>query len=195
MTKTSIPRPRKSTSKKNYRPKQVQLSELLSKSSPCPKPSRVIDVREPYFSQMLLGDKVVEVRPCSPRYRDLAVGQLVEFRNRYSGDSFLARITRRQFSRHVIEMLRKESIKSCLPDHDVDDFQRAVNTYYSFGEGSYRYAFRQYGVVSFRFVRVDPDEPYDPPPRVKCDKRSLCSIFAAVKEEQRLRRLIKVVNK
>ena len=183
---------RRSHDNVHYRPKRVQLSELLKKSSPTPTPVRKIYVCEPYFTQMLEGDKNVEVRPNLPRYQDLSTDQLVEFCHRFSGDSFLARITRKRFSRHVVHMLRKETIKSCLPDHDPDDLQRAVNTYYSFGEGSYRHAFKQYGVVSFRFTRVDPDcVPVDTQPRVHYDKNSLCSIFAAVKEEKRLRRLIK----
>ena len=122
------PRRRSDDNNVHYRPKRVKMSELLKKTSSSPTPVQVIYVQEPYYSQMLLGDKDVEVRSNTPRYQNLSIGQLVEFRHRYSGDSFLARITRKRFSRHVIQMLRKESIKSCLPDHDPDDLQRAVNT-------------------------------------------------------------------
>ena len=186
MTKTSSSR-RPRTSKKNYhyRPRIVNIADLRSKPpaklpSVNPTPSRVIYVQEPYYTQMLCGEKVVEVRPNYKKWRDLAHGDLVEFRHRYSGSSFLARITRKRVHRHVVHMLRAEGIKSCLPYHDSNDLQRAVNTYYSFCNGMYRTFFKKHGVMSFRFTRVDPDTTPPDPKFGDYDKKSLCSIFEAV---------------
>ena len=78
-------------------------------------------------------------------------------------------------------MLRKESIQSCLPHHDPDDLQRAVNTYRSFRNGRYKLFEQKYGVMSLRFTRVEEDTPkndtYD---WGQYNKNSLCSIFETV---------------
>ena len=183
MTRTHVRHPRRSTKAHHYQPTRVKLSDLVKKPTATPTPPRLIYAQEPYFTQMLCGDKVVEVRPYYKKWHDLAPGQLVEFRHRSSGSSFTARITRKRFHRHVVSMLRTESIRACLPDHDPDDLQRAVNTYYSFCDGLYKQFFRKHGVVSFRFTRVDPDDttpPPDPNPFGDYDKNSLCSMFEAV---------------
>ena len=129
---------------------------------------------------MLCGDKVVEARPYYKRFQDLYPGECVEFRS-YSGSSFVARITRKKWYRYLWVMLRKEGIQACLPNHDPEDLQQAVNTYNSFKNGLYREFFRKHGVVAFHFTRVDPDiKPPDPNPFGDYDKKSLCSIFEAV---------------
>ena len=66
-------------------------------------------------------------------------------------------------------MLRKESIQSCLPDHDPEDLQRAVNTYHSFRNETYRYIARKHKVMSLRFTHVEDEPPKSPPKNHRTD--------------------------
>ena len=180
MTRTSHRQPRRSKVH-HYRPTRVNLSEYLTQPSTSTATPRVMYVQDPYYGQMECGDKVVEARPYYPCFHDLSPGQLVEFSHHPSGSSFVVRITHKRVHRDVVTMLRQETIRSCLPDHDPQDLQGAVNTYYSFRDGSYRHLTRKYRVVSFRFTHVGPDcNNSDPNPWGEYDKNSLCSIFSAV---------------
>ena len=82
-------------------------------------------------------------------------GTLVEFSNRFSGRSFLATITSRRVHRDFATMLRAETIKTCLPDRDPYDLQRAVNVYHSFRHETYKFITRKHRVVSLRFEHVE----------------------------------------
>ena len=185
MTRTADNRPRPSKKKHRYRPQTVNLRELRGPETPTVTP-RKIYVHNPYYEQMECGIKTVEARPNYPCLRDLVPGTLVEFSNAYSGRSFLATITSRRVHRDFATMLRKESIKDCLPDQDPDDLQRAVNVYHSFRHETYKFIARKHGVVSVRFEHVEPVQPkrsriiYD---RSEYDRNSLCSIFEYVKRK------------
>ena len=175
MTRTTDNRPRPSKKKYRYRPQTVNLRDLRPK--PKVVPPRKIYVQNPYYEQMECGEKTVEARPNYPCLRDLVTGTLVEFANQYSGRSFLATITSRRVHRDFATMLRKETIKDCLPDRDPDDLQRAVNVYHSFRHETYRFIARKHGVVSVRFEHVEPVQPkrttctHD---RSEYDRNSLC---------------------
>ena len=105
----------------------------------------------------------------------------MEFHDRFSGNSFITKITSRRVHRTFHLMSRKETIQTCLPDHDPEDLQRAVNTYHSFRHGTYKYIARQHGVVSFRFTHVDDNlSKKDDTGWGEYNKNSLCSIFGAV---------------
>ena len=136
MTRTSVrhPRPSKKTRTHRYRPKVVTIQDLRKQPEEVP-PHRVIYVTSPFFEQMECGEKTVESRPNYPCLRDVTPGTIVEFSNRSSGTSFLAKITSRRVHRNFATMLRQETIQSCLPDHDPTDLQRAVNMYHSFRHG------------------------------------------------------------
>ena len=194
MTRTSVRRTRSSKKNHHYRPKTVNLRELRQKSVTVEP--RVIYVQNPYYEQMESGVKKVEARPNYPCLRDLVPGTLVKFSNRFSGRSFLATITSRRVSRNFQTMLRKESIKDCLPDRDPEDLQRAVNVYHSFRNDTYKFIARKHGVVSFRFEHVEPVEPLEPakPQRTPCThdrseykRNSLCAIFDYVERKRRER--------
>jgi len=174
-----------------YRPKKVKLSVLVNKTTPILS-SRVIHVQNPFYDQLLLGEKLVEARPYYPSFKDLLPGQLVEFSHRSSGSSFVVRITRKKIYRTFAGMLRKESIRFCLPHHDPDDLQRAVNTYRSFRNGTYKLFEREYGVMALRFTHVEEDNPRKDTSkwgRVKYNKKSLCSILETVGRVRRERML------
>ena len=176
-------------SKKKYRPQVVNLRDIR------PKPKvvapRVIKVQQPYYGQMECGSKKVEARPNYPCLRDLVPGTQVEFSNEYSGRSFVATITSRRVFRDFATMLRKETIKDCLPDRDPYDLQRAVNVYHSFRDETYKFIAKKHGVVSFRFKRVEPPVQVQPKRTQPCihdrseyDKNSLCSIFEYVERKR-----------
>ena len=181
MTRTSEPRtPRKIH---HYRPRRVNIAKLRNKPVRLITVTpRVIYVQEPYYGQMLCGDKTVESRPYYPRFHDLLPGQCVKFCHRSSGDSFLVRITHKRVHRNFVTMLRTETIQACLPQHDADDLQRAVNTYRSFRQGTYQLFEKKYGVISLRFNHVEENTPTnDKFVWAEYDTNSLCSIFSAVK--------------
>ena len=180
-----------------YRPKTVKLSDLTKK--PCensPSPERVIYVRSPFYEQMENGEKTVEARPNYPCFQDIQPGTLVEFRkNRHSDESFTARITSRRVHRDFVTMLRKETIKDCLPDHDPDDLQRAVNTYHSFRQDTYKFIAKKHGVLSFRFRNLEQTNTTAQTTHLhtvdvfpEYDRNSLCSMFEAAKKYYKLRK-------
>ena len=57
--------------------------------------------------------------------------------------------------RDFAAMLRAETIKTCLPDRDPYDLQRAVNVYHSFRHETYKFITRKHRVVSLRFEHVE----------------------------------------
>ena len=175
-------RPSKKTRTDHYRPRTINISELRTK--PVTDPPRVMYVTSPFYEQMEYGEKTVEARPNYPCLKEIVPGTVVEFKNRSSGCSFLARITSRSVHHDFATMLRKETIQSCLPDHDPENSQRAVNTYQSFRHDTCKFIARRHGVVSFRFTlcftennvsRKHISEGWG-----EYDKNSLCSIFEAV---------------
>ena len=192
MTRSTNRHTRTSKKTHHYRPVRVNIAELRKK--PSVSPPRVIYVTSPFYEQMEGGWKTVEARPNYPSFRDIQPDTTVEFCNRYSGASFTARITRRRVHRDFATMLRKETIHDCLPDHDPDDLQRAVNTYHSFREETYKYIAKKYGVVSFRFTNLDQQETFSPQTHRHTadfgdyDRNSLCSIFEAVERYRKIRR-------
>jgi len=179
MTRTPTNRRQRPSKEHHYRPKVVNLRDMRSK----PKkvvPPRVIYVQQPYYDQMECGSKKVEARPNYPCLQDLVPGTRVEFSNRYSGRSFLATITSRRVHRDFATMLRKETIKDCLPNRDPYDLQRAVNVYHSFRNETYKFIAKKHGVVSLRFEHVEPIKPKRAPRthvRSEYKRNSLCAIF------------------
>ena len=184
MTRTSSRhvRPSKKTRTLHYRPRRINISELRTK--PVTDPPRVMYVTSPFYEQMEYGEKTVEARPNYPSLKDIVPGTVVEFKNRSSGCSFLVRITSRRVHHDFATMLRKETIQACLPDHDPEDLQRAVNTYHSFRNGTYKFIARRHGVVSLRFTLVDnqPVKHHKPVGWGEYDRNSLCSIFETVEK-------------
>ena len=179
MTRTSTTRPRPAT-KHRYRPQRVNLRELRPEPKEVPPP-RVLYVQNPYYEQMECGLKTVESRPNYPCLRDLVPGTLVEFSNRFSGRSFLVTITSRRVHRDFATMLRAETIEACLPHHDPEDLQCAVNTYHSFRNGTYKFIARKHKVLSLRFTHIDKPKKKRSYTVREYDRNSLCSIFEAVK--------------
>ena len=180
MISTSVRHSRPSKKRQHYRPKQINIQELI-RTKPVAVLPRVIHVTSRFYDQMECGDKTTESRPNYPCLRDIVPETVVKFHNRSSGSSFLARITSRRVHRNFTTMLRKETIQSCLPDHDPEDLQRAVNTYHSFRHGTYKYIARKHGVVSFRFTHIENNlSKKDNSDWGEYDKNSLCSIFGAV---------------
>ena len=178
MTRTPTNRRQRPSKEHHYRPKVVNLRDMRSK--PKVIPPRVIYVQQPYYDQMKCGSKKVEARPNYPCLQDLVPGTRVEFSNRYSGRSFLATITSRRVHRDFATMLRKETIKDCLPNRDPYDLQRAVNVYHSFRNETYKFIAKKHGVVSLRFEHVEPIQPKRAPRkhvRSEYKRNSLCAIF------------------
>ena len=130
----------------------------------------------------------MEARPNYPCLRDIVPGTVVEFKNRATDCSFLARITTRRVHRDFATMLWKETIQTCLPDHDPEDLQRAVNTYHSFRHDTYKFITRKHGDVSLRFTLCFTENKLSRQEDTteECggyDKNSLCSIFEYINRQ------------
>ena len=75
-------------------------------------------------------------------------------------EEILATITGRRVHRDFAAMLRKETIKDCLPNNrDPHDLQRAVNVYHLFRNETCKFIARKHGVVSLRFEHEEPVPP------------------------------------
>ena len=179
----------------HYRPKRINISEFRNK--PSEVPPRVIYVSSPFYEQLASGEKTVEARPNYPSLQDIQPGTTVEFhKNQYSDSSITVRITSRRVHRDFVTMLRKETIQDCLPDHDPEDLQRAVNTYHSFRQETYKFIAKKHGVVSFRFTNLDQQDTFSQQTHhhtadrllVEYDRNSLCSIFEAVDKYRKIRK-------
>ena len=184
MTRSTHRHTRTSKKTHRYRPTRVNIAEL--KKKPPTVPPRIIFVRSPFYEQMECGEKTVEARPNYPCFQDVQPGTIVEFRNRISDTSFTARITSRRVHRDFVTMLRKETIHDCLPDHDPEALQRAVNTYHSFRQETYKFIAKKHGVLSLRFTNLDQEHICSQKHHhtTDCwgeyDRNSLCSIFRTV---------------
>ena len=177
MTRTSSKHAgRASTKRKHYRPQRINIADLRSKPS-ADDPPPVIRVQSPFFELMERGVKTVEARPNYPYLRDLRPGTVVEF-SHSDGRSFLVRIINRRVHYDFATMLRKETIKDCLPRHDPEDLQSAVNTYHSFRHGTYKFIAKKHRVLALRFTLLDKPEKKI---RREYNRNSLCSIFEAVR--------------
>jgi len=199
MTRTSSRHVRLSKKSRthHYRPRRINIADLREKTVTAPP--RVIYVTNPFYEQMEYGEKTVEARPNYRCLTDIVPGTVVEFKNRSTDCSFLARISSRRVHRDFATMLRKESISACLPDHDPEDLQRAVNTYHSFRHGTYKYIARKHGVVSFRFTLCFTENNNDSKRDTseECggyDKNSLCSIFEYIDRVRMKRKFPTIKN-
>ena len=104
---------------------------------------------------MECGSKMVEggptELPMSSGSRPRDTGHLWNSQIGFQEDRSLLRSPHRDFA----AMLRAETIKTCLPDRDPYDLQRAVNAYHSFRHETYKFITRKHRVVSLRFEHVE----------------------------------------
>ena len=129
---------------------------------------------------MECGSKMVEggptELPMSSGSRPRDTGHLWNSQIGFQEDRSLLRSPHRDFA----AMLRAETIKTCLPDRDPYDLQRAVNVYHSFRNETYKFIAKKHGVVSLRFEHVEPIKPKRAPRthvRSEYKRNSLCAIF------------------
>ena len=93
---------------------------------------------------MECGSKMVEggptELPMSSGSRPRDTGHLWNSQIGFQEDRSLLRSPHRDFA----AMLRAETIKTCLPDRDPYDLQRAVNVYHSFRHETYKFITRKH---------------------------------------------------
>ena len=112
MTRTSTRHVKwyKKSRKHYYHPKTINIADFRRRKT-VTAPPRVIYVTSPFYEQMEYGEKTVEARPNYPSLSDIVPGTVVEFKNRSTDCSFLARITTRRVHRDFVTILRKKAFR------------------------------------------------------------------------------------
>lgn len=114
------------TYKKDKR-KTIKNKMLVSKQ----KPDYVEHLSEPWFSLISLGLKTIEGRRNKGRFKDMQVGQVIEWHN----DDFLprrykTRIIRKTEYQSFKEYLTVEGLNKCLPG--IPSLEHGLSVYYKY---------------------------------------------------------------
>ncbi len=86
---------------------------------------------EPWFTLISLGLKTVEVRKNKGRFKEMAVGDIVQWSNDdFKPRSVLTRITRKAEYSTFAEYLETEGLQKCLPG--MPDLETGLSVYYKY---------------------------------------------------------------
>lgn len=86
----------------------------------CDSHPTVMEVIEPWFSQIRTGSKRIEGRKNSPTWRGLDVGQKLTIKNPVSKESFPVEITKLTVYPTLQDFLIQEGVKNVLPGFNYD---------------------------------------------------------------------------
>ena len=108
------------------------------------------NVSEPWFSLISLGLKVVEGRKNKGRFKDMKVGDVIEWTNNdFFPRKVLTRIIGKATYKTFHEYLKTEGLDKCLPG--VHTIQEGENIYYKYYTKEDE---REFGVVAIRLERL-----------------------------------------
>jgi ASC-1-like (ASCH) protein len=95
------------------------------------KPKYIETLSEPWFSLISLGLKTVEGRKNKGRFKEMEVGDIIEFTNNdFNSRSVLTRITRKTEYSTFTEYLETEGLDRCLPG--IPDLETGLSVYYKY---------------------------------------------------------------
>ena len=101
------------------------------------------------------GTKVVDARIYYPSFRKFVSGDIIKFENSSdTNECFFAQMTYKKVYRNFEKILKKETVKACLPAI-TGGIDAAVEIYHSFRNHTYQKLARQ--VVAYKFRRVRND--------------------------------------
>lgn len=104
------------------------------------------------YSQLVVGDKVVEARIYYPSFRKFGPGHYIKFVNGSNpAEWFLVRMTYKRIYDCFKEMLLNEGVEDCLPNI-TGGIDAAVKKYHSFRKGTYEALAQEHQVVAYRFT-------------------------------------------
>ncbi len=89
------------------------------------------NVSEPWFTLISLGLKTVEGRKNKGRFKEMKVGEIIEWTNNdFNPRKFLTKITRKQEYKTFREYLEKEGLSKCLPG--IPDIECGLSVYFKY---------------------------------------------------------------
>jgi len=110
------------------------------------KPNYIENVSEPWFSLILLGLKTVEGRKNKGRFKDMKVGDIVEWKNNdFKPRSVLTEIIGKAEYSTFREYLETEGLEKCLPS--IQSIDNGIDVYYKYYTKEEE---KEFGVVAIR---------------------------------------------
>ena len=110
------------------------------------KPKYIENVSEPWFSLILLGLKIVEGRKNKGRFKDMKVGDIVEWKNNdFMPRSVLTEIVGKAEYPTFREYLETEGLEKCLPS--IQSIDNGLDVYYKYYTKEDE---KEFGVVAIR---------------------------------------------
>ena len=114
------------------------------------KPNYTETLSEPWFTLILLGLKTVEGRKNKGRFKDMKVGDIVEWSNDdFMSRSFLTKITGKAEYPTFKEYLEKEGLDKCLPGMKKFGIDHGLSVYYKYYTKEDE---KEFGVVAIKIA-------------------------------------------
>jgi len=108
------------------------------------------NLSEPWFTLIHLGLKTVEGRKNKGRFKEMQVGDIVEWKNNDFGErKFLTKITGKAEYKTFAEYLEIEKLDKCLPG--IQNLEQGVNVYYKYFTKEEE---TEFGVVAIRIELI-----------------------------------------
>jgi ASC-1-like (ASCH) protein len=112
------------------------------------KPTYIEFITEPWFSLIQLGLKTVEGRKNKGKFKEMKVGDIIEWRNNnFKPRSFLTQITGKAEYPNFQTYLETEGLDKCLPNMEKYGIEHGLHVYYKFYTKEEE---QQFGVVAIR---------------------------------------------
>ena len=134
---------RKKSKKMN---KKHLLSRNINDKMDTIKPNFTENVSEPWFSLILLGLKTVEGRKNKGRFKDMKVGDIIEWKNNdFKPRSVLTEIIGKAEYSTFREYLEIEGLEKCLPS--IQSIDNGIDVYFKYYTKEEE---KEFGVVAIR---------------------------------------------
>ncbi len=112
------------------------------------KPTYVENVSEPWFTLIQLGLKTVEARKNKGKFKEMKVGDTIEWRNNnFKPRSFLTQVIGKAEYPNFKTYLETEGLDKCLPNMEKYGIEHGLSVYYKFYTKEEE---QQFGVVAIR---------------------------------------------
>jgi len=116
------------------------------------KPNYIESISEPWFSLILLGLKTVEGRKNKGRFKEMKVGDIVEWTNdNFMQRSILTRITGKAEYPTFREYLETEGLDKCLPGIEKFGIEHGLSIYFKYYTKEDE---KEFGVVAIRMTLI-----------------------------------------
>jgi len=113
-------------------------------------PNYIETLSEPWFSLIVLGLKTVEGRKNKNKFKDMKVGDIVEWTNEdFMSRSVLTKITEKAEYPTFKEYLEKEGLDKCLPGMEKFGIDHGLSVYYKYFTKEEE---KEFGVVAIRLA-------------------------------------------